>query len=299
MPRPLNARQERFIAEYLKDQNAHAAAIRAGYSAKTKGTHAAELMRNPLVQERITLELSDMYAAMGVTALNLLRSQAAMAFFDPCKLFDAQGKPIPLHQLDQATRSVLTVSYDQRPDGSTVIRVRMPNRQQALAALEKRYAQFMEMQIDLLYSFAEEEEAGEEEGRQADAEAEADDAMPAAVSLPRTDLELMTQRAEPAPALQPEVATAQPVTVQPATAQPAMMQPGTTPSGDPGYSFRNDPYWMFGGKKHFKPEDMRNPNPMFRPGATEYKEREPESREMPGALLKGRFAGLVAPLFGR
>ena len=185
--RPLNARQERFIAEYLKDQNANAAAIRAGYSANTKGTHAAELMRNPLVRERITLELSDMYASMGVTALNLLRQQAAMAFFDPCKLFDAQGNPVPLHELDEATRSVLTISYDVRPDGSTILRVRMPNRQQALAALEKRYAQFMEMQMELLQSYTDDAEVQEEDAGLASA------AAPAPATFPKLDLERQTE----------------------------------------------------------------------------------------------------------
>jgi len=198
-----------------------------------------------------------------------------MAFFDPAKLFDAQGNPIPLHELDQATRSVLTISYDVRPDGSTTLRVRMPNHQQALAVLEKRYAQFMEMQIELLHSFVDDDQVAGEEERQ-----------PAA-PLPKTDLEVMNQQAALAQASvpQPEAAPAP----QPMAADPQ----------DPDYDFRKDPYWMFGGKKHFRQEQMQNPNPLFRLGAAEYKEREPEAKAMPGALLKGRIAGLVAPLFGR
>src|SRR5262245_42008832 len=111
MPRNLNARQERFILEYLKDQNASAAAIRAGYSAKTKGTHAAELMRNPLIQERISIGLTDLYAEMGVNVLNLMKMQTRMAFFDPVHLFDENGDPIPVNKLDPDIRKLLTVSY--------------------------------------------------------------------------------------------------------------------------------------------------------------------------------------------
>jgi len=148
MHRPLNNRQERFVFEYLKDQNASAAAIRAGYSTRTKGTHAAALLRHPQVAERIRLALADMYAGLEITAINLLRQQARIAFFNPLKLFDATGKPLPLAELDPETASVLTVHYDDRASGEWMRRVRQPSRQQALAALERRYAQFLAMQTE-------------------------------------------------------------------------------------------------------------------------------------------------------
>ena len=146
MRHTLNHRQERFVLEYLKDQNASAAAIRAGYSGRTRGSHAAELMRNPLIQERVRLGLADLYAALNITAVSLLRQQARAAFFDPVKLFDAAGRPLPLAALDPEVAAVLTVHYDERPNGEWVKRVRQPSRQAALAALERRYAQFLAMQ---------------------------------------------------------------------------------------------------------------------------------------------------------
>ena len=158
MHRPLNNRQERFVFEYLKDQNASAAAIRAGYSTRTKGTHAAALMRHPQVAERIRLALADMYAGLEITAINLLRQQARIAFFNPLKLFDATGKPLPLAELDPETASVLTVHYDDRASGEWMRRVRQPSRQQALAALERRYAQFLAMQTEEPEGMAQEQE---------------------------------------------------------------------------------------------------------------------------------------------
>jgi len=149
MHRPhLNHRQERFVFEYLKDQNASAAALRAGYSARTKGTHAAALLRHPLVEERIRLGLADLYAGLNITAVSLLRQQARAAFFDPGKLFDAAGEPIPLGELDEEVRAVLTVHYEARKNGDWVRRVRQPGRAQALAALERRYAQFLALQTE-------------------------------------------------------------------------------------------------------------------------------------------------------
>lgn len=47
----LTARQQRFVAEYLKDLNGTQAATRAGYSAKTAEFQASRLLRNAKVQE--------------------------------------------------------------------------------------------------------------------------------------------------------------------------------------------------------------------------------------------------------
>jgi phage terminase small subunit len=50
----MNARQARFVDEYLVDGNATQAAIRAGYSAKTAGQIGARLLKN--VQVSAALE---------------------------------------------------------------------------------------------------------------------------------------------------------------------------------------------------------------------------------------------------
>lgn len=44
---PLNARQERFVAEYLVDLNATQAAIRAGYSPRSAYSQAGDLLKKP------------------------------------------------------------------------------------------------------------------------------------------------------------------------------------------------------------------------------------------------------------
>lgn len=49
----LNARQQRFVEEYLVDLNATAAAIRAGYSAKTAQEQGSRLLSNVMVQAAI------------------------------------------------------------------------------------------------------------------------------------------------------------------------------------------------------------------------------------------------------
>jgi phage terminase small subunit len=51
--RPLSPKQQAFVDEYLKDLNATAALVRAGYSAKTADVQASQTLRIPKVQAAI------------------------------------------------------------------------------------------------------------------------------------------------------------------------------------------------------------------------------------------------------
>jgi hypothetical protein len=156
--KPLTDRQERFVLEYAIDQNASAAAVRAGYSAKTKGTHAAQLMKDPAVKERIVVELADLYARLRVNATEVLQAQVRAAYLDPAKLFDAAQEPIPLDALDEDTRGGLTVSYAKRRSGDYTMRVKQTPRHIALAVLQKRLDAFAKLQEETFACWAEEEE---------------------------------------------------------------------------------------------------------------------------------------------
>jgi phage terminase small subunit len=143
----LNHKQLRFVHEYLQDQNAAAAARRAGYSDSTRGSHAAALMKNPLIRARIDAEMTKLFERLRINAFRLLQAQSRAAFCDPRKLFSADGTPVPLHELDEETAGALTVSYEDRPKGK-VLRVKQSPRHLALAALEKRYEKFTEERVE-------------------------------------------------------------------------------------------------------------------------------------------------------
>ena len=145
----LTDKQERFVFEYLIDQNASAAAVRAGYSPKTKGTQAAELMKLPQVRERIAIELGAMFARLRVTGEELLRLQVAAVRFDPAVLFEAPHVPVPLERLDAEAKSAVTVTYEHRRSGEVVTRVRQTPRHVALAALWRRLDQFQKVQAQV------------------------------------------------------------------------------------------------------------------------------------------------------
>ncbi|MDB5581110.1 MAG: hypothetical protein JWR80_6286 [Bradyrhizobium sp.] len=165
----LTDKQQRFVLEYLQDQNAAAAARRAGYADSTRGAHAAALMKNPLIREHIDAELADMFARLRVNAFSLMQAQSRAAFFDPRNMFGADGEPLPISDLDADTAAAVTVHYDQRPRGRTV-KVRQSPRHSALTALEKRYGKFLDggtsaidMRLDAAAN-ALEQEAGLDEG---------------------------------------------------------------------------------------------------------------------------------------
>lgn len=56
----LNEKQKRFVEEYLRSGNASEAARNAGYSAKTAGESAAQLLKNIKVQSAIEARLKDL-----------------------------------------------------------------------------------------------------------------------------------------------------------------------------------------------------------------------------------------------
>lgn len=168
----LNDKQQRFVLEYLQDQNAAAAARRAGYADSTRGAQAAALMKNPLIRERIDAELADMFSRLRVNAFSLMQAQSRAAFFDPRKLFGADGEPLPISALDADTAAALTVHYDQRPRGR-VLKVRQSPRHTALTALERRYGKFLDGQTSAIdtrldapaETFEQEENPGKSPGK--------------------------------------------------------------------------------------------------------------------------------------
>lgn len=80
----LTPKQQRFVAEYLKDLCATAAYRRAGYRAAGHAAevNAAKLLRNTEVQNAIALAEKERAARVKIEADNVLRELARIAFSD-------------------------------------------------------------------------------------------------------------------------------------------------------------------------------------------------------------------------
>lgn len=69
----LNPKQQRFVAEYLKDLNATQAAIRAGYSAKTAAVIGCENLTKPNIAAAIAEGQQKIAEKLSICAEDLIR----------------------------------------------------------------------------------------------------------------------------------------------------------------------------------------------------------------------------------
>ena len=99
----LTARQKRFIAEYLIDPNATKAAIAAGYSKKTAEVAGSRMLRNVKVSQALAKKSNALYTELEISAKKVLQGIAQLAYFDPRKLFDEDGRLKPITELDDVT----------------------------------------------------------------------------------------------------------------------------------------------------------------------------------------------------
>jgi len=84
----LNARQQRFVQEYLIDLNATQAAIRAGYSKKTARQAGAENLSKPVIAGAISDAQKKVGEQAGITAERVLTEIWNIATADPRDLVE-------------------------------------------------------------------------------------------------------------------------------------------------------------------------------------------------------------------
>ncbi len=97
----LNPQQALFVREYLIDLNATQAATRAGYSARTANEQGARLLAHVSVRSAIDAALAKRADKLEITADRVLKEIARLAFFDARNLFDEDGNPIKVPDLDE------------------------------------------------------------------------------------------------------------------------------------------------------------------------------------------------------
>jgi len=88
----LNAKQARFVDEYLVDLNATQAAIRAGYSEKTARQQASDLLAHPDIDGAIQAARHRLSEATGITQERVLNEIAKLAFANIGDYINVVGK---------------------------------------------------------------------------------------------------------------------------------------------------------------------------------------------------------------
>lgn len=89
----LNAKQQRFVDEYLIDLNATQAAIRAGYK-KTEytDTNANKLLENTRIREAIDKAMAERSKRTGINQDRVIQELARIAFVNPQNVINAEDR---------------------------------------------------------------------------------------------------------------------------------------------------------------------------------------------------------------
>lgn len=125
---------EVFAKTYLTNKNnGTKAAIAAGYSEKSAHVTASRLLRNPKVQALIAETTESILDSLDISTERILKERARLAFFDARKLFDKDGRRIPIHMLDADTAAAIA-AFDI---GDTGVKIRLADKNASLTALER------------------------------------------------------------------------------------------------------------------------------------------------------------------
>lgn len=133
------------MQEYLVDLNATAAAKRAGYNEKTAYSMGQRLLKNVEVQISIQEAQKSLRNRTEITQDMVIRETAKLAFFDVRKMFDKDGKPLDISQLDDDTAAALVgLDVQDVSDGDGeyvgyVKKYKMADKLKALELLGKRF----------------------------------------------------------------------------------------------------------------------------------------------------------------
>lgn len=108
--KPLRTKHFRFAQAYVTCDNGKQAAIEAGYPEKSAGWVAHDLLRSPRIVAEINRLRRDAIERTDITLDRILREVAAVAFFDPRRLYDSSGRKLSPRELDDATARALELS---------------------------------------------------------------------------------------------------------------------------------------------------------------------------------------------
>ena len=134
----------RFVEEYIVDGNGtrayRAAYPRASYAAER--TSAGRLLATPTIAREVKAGRAAWRRRTRISADRVLREIAHAAFSDNGEWFDADGRPIPPHELGPAARrAVAALTVTTATDGSGVVtetfRVRFWDKHRALELLAR------------------------------------------------------------------------------------------------------------------------------------------------------------------
>lgn len=142
MPGPknpkLSPKQERFVAEYVIDNNAAAAARRAGYAEKHADHLGYQLLCKPLVAEAVEKKRKELARRLNVSAERVVQELARIAFADTTHVIRVINGRVTVEEtanLDDDQRAAIAeISETTNANGGS-LRVKLHDKVRALELL--------------------------------------------------------------------------------------------------------------------------------------------------------------------
>ena len=147
-------REERFVAEYLKDLDGARAVIAAGYSPKNASASAHELLKSPRVAEAIRAQQAMQLDKLDMDAERIKREIFALATLDPAECFNDDGTPITLKKMPARVRAcVKSVSVTVVSNQAVACKVEFWNKVDALHLAAKHLALLAPKEVNVNVRF--------------------------------------------------------------------------------------------------------------------------------------------------
>lgn len=148
----LEAKQQRFIDEYMLDFNNTNAAIRAGYSPRTANSAGARLFANVSIHAHIDRRLAEASRRTGVNADRVVRELARISFASPADAIGLDGSiNADASADDKAAIQSIKVKVTEGKNGTTIEReVKFYDKNKSLELLMRHAGMLIERkQIDV------------------------------------------------------------------------------------------------------------------------------------------------------
>lgn len=143
----LTDKQRLFVAEYITDFNASAAARRAGYAGKTANRIASENLSKPVIQNAIQEAVETRLEALDITAERVLAELARIGFSDMRDYTEWGARGVRLKNASElsedAARAVAEVSQTVTQGGGS-LKFKLHDKKGALELLGKHLKLFTE-----------------------------------------------------------------------------------------------------------------------------------------------------------
>lgn len=143
--RPLNPKQQRFVEHYLILGNGSAAAIHAGYSARSAPAIAVRLKHLPNVADAIHRGRAQQAQDARVDAARVLAELARLAFSDIGRIaeWDADGVVLKSNaEVAEADRAAIAELAASAGDKGSSTRIRLHDKQRALDGIAKHLGMY-------------------------------------------------------------------------------------------------------------------------------------------------------------